>query len=56
MLANQSTVHALTGDVPDANTWFTTSTWYGPQVFQGIIVDTGAAGCSTGGYSALQKH
>ncbi|OXV09105.1 hypothetical protein Egran_03132, partial [Elaphomyces granulatus] len=59
MLANQSTVHALTGDVPDANIWFTTSTRYGPQVFQGVIVDTGAAGCSTGGYSqfiALQKH
>jgi hypothetical protein len=30
MLANQPTVHALIGDVPDANTWFTTSTRYGP--------------------------
>jgi len=28
MLANQSKVHALTGDVSDANTWFTTSTFH----------------------------
>jgi len=52
-LTNQAAIHALTG-----TTSFAPSTRYGPRVFQGIVIDTGAAGFSTGGYDqfvALQR-
>ncbi|RKF83830.1 hypothetical protein GcM3_007050 [Golovinomyces cichoracearum] len=57
-LADQAIAHAFQANYNIFNNSQTTDR-YGPSEFQGIIIDTGAAHYSTGGYdqcAALQKH
>ncbi|KHJ33258.1 hypothetical protein EV44_g3270 [Erysiphe necator] len=58
LLANQATEHAILANSKNCNLKNFDSR-YGPSQFQGIVIDTGAANYSTGGYNqwtALQKH
>ena len=58
-MTNQLTAHALTSSIPINDVKIDDETYlinhrYGPNVFHGILIDTGAAGCSTAGISQFQ--
>ncbi|KAI0991358.1 hypothetical protein K3495_g16829, partial [Podosphaera aphanis] len=56
-LANRAALHSITGEGANPNS-LEISIRYGPNKFEGIVIDTGAAHYSTGGYDqwvALQR-